>query len=127
MTNPNQARRIVLRATQTVTIEGKDYRLTFDMNAMSDLEQVTGENAFDLIDRIMQGETNATNLRALMWAQLQEHHPDTDLRAAGRLISADLEACTKALQAALLAAMPPAPAQDDAGNAPGPATTPSAA
>lgn len=118
-------RRTVLRAAEVVTIDGAQYTLTFDMNAAADLESITGENAFDMIDKIMEGQINASGLRALMWAQLQEHHPGTDLRAAGRLASADFEACVSAVRAAIIKAVPPA--EPDQGNAPAPTTPASTA
>jgi hypothetical protein len=119
--------RRVLRASEQVTIGGRAYTLVCDMNTLADLEDITEENAFDLIDKIMAGDLSAKRLRALMWAQLQEHHPDVNLRAAGQLVSEDLESCFAAVRAALEKAFPrPTPPEADAGNPPAP-EVPSAA
>lgn len=109
-------RRTTLHGSEVVEIGGATYTLTFDMNAAADLEQVTGENAFDVIDKIMKGDITAVTLRALMWAQLQEHHPGTDLRAAGRLASGNFEACVAAVRSALAKALP----EPEVGNEPAP-------
>lgn len=106
----------MIKGTHKVKIAGKSYTLLFDANAMSDFETVTGIAALDELAAMEEGKVSITNMRALFWASLQEHHPETDLRAAGRLWSEAPDALNKVLNNA----MPKAKSASDgaAGNAP---------
>lgn len=64
------------------------YRLAFDANAFcyaeTALEPLTTD---DIVAQVAAGTANMTLLRAVVWAALQRHHPDTHLTQAGEIIS----------------------------------------
>ena len=96
-----------------VAKDGKTYTLRLDFNALCDFGEKTGKNA---LEHFSQTDPSAppkipdpSDMRALFWAALREHHPDVDLRGAGRLF--DQDAMTRAM-----VAMSPASGGDGAGN-----------
>lgn len=80
--------------------EGNKYTLVFDFNAMVEFEDATGENAMHALKLYDEGRLTAKMARALFWAMLQEHHPEVDLRDAGRMAIPASEALGRALTAA---------------------------
>lgn len=83
-----------------VEIEGKEYTLVLDFNAMCEFEAATGKNAFETIQAFETGAVSASDLRALMWSTLVADQPEITLREAGALLSAAPDAIQKALAAA---------------------------
>lgn len=89
----------------TFQADGKTWRLRFDFNAMADFEAETGKRIFDVLEGMEEGaakSASASDVRALFWAMLREHHPDVTLRDAGRMVTQGMEA----LNAAALSALP---------------------
>lgn len=116
------------RTGLTIDALGQSWRLVLDMNALADLGQITGRNGL-LVMAEAEGDPangippDAGLMRALMWAMLQEHHPGTDLRTAGKILTEAPEAFAKALRAALPAAPSPEaspPGEATAGTPPPP-------
>lgn len=73
-------------------IDGKPVRLVLDMNAVCHFDEQTGQNFFDVVRTWEAGNglPAARYLRAVIYAALQEHHPDMTLRDAGRIMSGDM-------------------------------------
>jgi hypothetical protein len=103
-----------LKGEIVLPIDGQDWRLVLDINALADFEQVTGKQAFGLFDDLDKGTVGIIDLRALFWAALQKHHRGTDLLRAGELLGAAPEAMAALLDKAL------PDAKADAGNPPPP-------
>lgn len=95
----------------SATLDGVTYTLRLDFNAMCAFEEATGRDAMEALAGFEAGKAKAGDLRALVWAMLQRHHPDADLTLAGDLLSEDAEVMGRVL----LASMP----QADAGNVKG--------
>lgn len=70
-----------------VTVEGKDYVLAFDVNAMCEVEYVLNLST-DQILRALMATPPLHIVRALLWGGLRRHHADIDLIGAGGLIEA---------------------------------------
>ncbi len=98
-----------------VAKDGKTYTLRLDFNALCDFGEKTGKNALECFANNDPAAPpkmpDPSDMRALFWAALQEHHPEVSLRAAGALF--DQGAMTRAM-----AAMSPegGAAADAAGN-----------
>lgn len=88
----------------TATVGGDRYTLRLDFNAMCDFEEATGANAMDVLAAFEKGKASTVHLRALVWAMMQAHHPGLPIRVAGDILSHDLEAMQRVLQAAMPAA-----------------------
>lgn len=73
-------------------LDGKPVRLTLDMNAVCHFDEATGLNFFEVVKTWEDGRglPPARQLRAIVHAALQEHHPDMTAHDAGRLMSADM-------------------------------------
>lgn len=70
-----------------VTVDGKDYVLAFDVNAMCEVEYALNLSADEILRALMKSPPLHI-VRALMWGGLRRHHAEIDLIAAGGLIEA---------------------------------------
>ena len=70
-----------------VKIDGKDYVLVFDVNALCEVEYVLNLST-DQILRVLMKSPPLNVVRALLWGGLRRHHQDVDLIGAGALIEA---------------------------------------
>ncbi|PTX39070.1 tail tube GTA-gp10-like protein [Gemmobacter caeni] len=100
---------------------GETYRLKFDFNALADYESIAGAAVWGALDRFAEGEASAEDMRAMLWACLQEHHTGITLREAGRLMSEGQEALSQAMDTALAA-----PSAEEESGEPQAATSPAA-
>lgn len=93
----------------SITLEGKEYHMRLDLNALSDFESMTGKS-------IMRGGlTDISNLelsdaRALLWACMVQEDESLTIRQVGRLISVNnLAELVETIQSLVSGAMPEAP------------------
>ncbi|OWJ81366.1 GTA-gp10 family protein [Haematobacter missouriensis] len=94
-----------------VVANGSTFTLRLDFNAMCAFEDASGgTSSFDLLARYEVGAIRATEMRLLIWAALQHHHPDTTHETAGDVLSAD-----GAILRRLIAAAAPATPEDAKG------------
>lgn len=75
-------------------------KFMLDLNAMAEFESLVGASAFDAIERIEEGNPRISDMRGLLCAGLQRHHPEISLFDAGDILAEDPEALTEALSAA---------------------------
>jgi hypothetical protein len=68
-----------MRGDVTFEVEGVQYRMVLDFNALCDVETVLGEGV---------KMTGPTATRAVIWAGLQRHHGGLTIAQAGDLIGA---------------------------------------
>lgn len=73
-------------------VDGKSYRLRYSTDALVQLEEKLDRGIVDISGEMMTwGKTPSKMrlglIRALLWAGLQDHHPDIDIKAAGELIT----------------------------------------
>lgn len=86
----------------TLRARGKDWRLRLDMNAMCHFEAQTGQPPFPWLNLFERGEVvSALQLRAMVLAMLQRHHPEAGLHDAGELIDAVPDVLLRVIAAAL--------------------------
>lgn len=85
----------------TVTVEGALYRLRMDFNALISFEESTGQKAFDAIEAMAGGKVDPRQLRELVRAMLQRHHPDATPILAGDILSADMVGVMQGINAAM--------------------------
>lgn len=71
-----------------VKIDGKDYVLAFDVNAMCEVEYILNLSADKILRVLDAGKPPIHMVRALLWGGLRRHHSDIDLIGAGSLIEA---------------------------------------
>ena len=90
MTNP-------INGSTTINILGKEYTFLLDMNALCELESITGSNAISLFERTDTGTASLSDLRALIFCGLKRHHPDITLEEAGDIMGEDTESVLNAL------------------------------
>lgn len=93
-----------LKGEVTAEAMGASYRLVLDFNALCEFEDATGLDPGDTIDALAKGEkvkAKLTTIRQLIRAALLRHHPETTVRDAGDLITADPSVLRRCLQAAM--------------------------
>jgi hypothetical protein len=71
--------------------DGKSYTLHFSTNAICELEDKLDRSFVSISNDLAKAvsapdKIRMTTLRAIFWAGLQDHHPEIDLKAAGKLI-----------------------------------------
>jgi hypothetical protein len=76
-----------LKGEVTVEADGTTYTLVYSVNALCELEDKLGESVADIGSLAAKGKRFST-IRTVFWAGLQDHHPDVDLKEAGRIITA---------------------------------------
>ena len=77
----------------TREIDGETWRLVLDFNAICHFEEAVGGNFFERAEdwQTGSGVPRARELRALIHAALQAHHPQATLQEAGRILSQGME------------------------------------
>lgn len=89
-----------------VALQAGDRTWTLDLsfNALCEIEDHFGKTITEVAQMLANPSgASAKTIRAVVWAGLQEHHPGTDLKEAGRVISeagieATMAAVTRAFQ-----------------------------
>lgn len=84
----------------TIEVDGRQYTLRCDFNAMCEFEDATGEDALAVFERFETGKVGVKTMRAMMWAFMQHHQPEATLQDAGDLLSADANAMMTVIKAA---------------------------
>ncbi|WP_376872384.1 GTA-gp10 family protein [Albirhodobacter sp. R86504] len=95
-----------LKGEVHLSFEGKQLTLVLDFNALCEFEAQIGEGAQARMMLIEQGKGTFSDMRALLWAMLQTHHPEIDLKTAGQIIGANLDDAGAAFGKAFEAAFP---------------------
>lgn len=94
---------------------GKTFTLLMSINALCELEGEL-DMKVEALGAAMQGGADLVTVRAIFWAALQDHHPDLDLKAAGKLMTdLGLEASVDLIGKAFAAAFPDKVGAADAG------------
>lgn len=96
----------------TTSVEGQEYTLVLDFNAMAEFEDRHGKNALDVLQAMEQGKGSAKDMRALVHVCLLTHQPDATLEEAGDILSEDPGVIARLVAAA----MPDAAKASAAGN-----------
>lgn len=90
------------------------YTLCLSANAMCSLEEHTGRDIGDIASSLNGNGVSMIMVRSLVWAALQDHHPDIDIKGAGRVITeAGMPACMEAIGVAFQRAFPDAEVKDN--------------
>lgn len=71
---------------------GAHYKISFSINAMCMLEDHFDRSVVEIMGELESARDNPASLRiktvrAIVWAALQDHHPDTSLEQAGDIVS----------------------------------------
>ncbi len=74
------------RGEASFEVEGRAFRVRFSWNAAAEYEDAAGRHLSDALFDIAREKLSARSLRAMLWAGLQEHHPEVTLKEAGGLI-----------------------------------------
>lgn len=87
---------------------GRDYNVSYSINALCELEDVLGQPVAKIAASMNDPENvRMSAVRALVWAGLQDHHPEVTLREAGQIASeASIPVCMEAIGKAFQAAFP---------------------
>lgn len=72
----------------TIKIDDEKYTLFYDMNALAELEEVTGKGIGEF-QKMFQREEDIriSNFRALFWAGLLHENEDLTIKEAGKILS----------------------------------------
>ncbi len=96
------------------------YTLEFTPNGFCALEDETGKGTMEFIRNLEAAgeDLKISDMRLLIWAGLQEHHPDLSLRDAGTIIGelGGIEAAVELMETAVTAAFPDRPAKSKGGS-----------
>lgn len=85
MTNPH-------RGEVALVAGGTSYKISFSINAMCVLEDHFDRSVVEIMGELESARDNPGSLRiktvrAIVWAALQDHHPDTTLEQTGDIVS----------------------------------------
>jgi len=85
-----------------VTIDGREYSLSFSFNGLIEAERETKENLLQGVGKIILGGMTAAQYRGVFYASLRTAHPDITLDQAGAILQVaflamDLERIREAL------------------------------
>jgi hypothetical protein len=109
------------RGHVTLTADGAAYRLQLTLNALACLQGETGLSLKALVAKLQEqgDDVDFTLVAVIIWAAMQDHHPDMTLADVMRL-NADggLEAMTDVIQKLFVLAFPKASAAGAAGKKP---------
>lgn len=99
-----------------LVVDGREYTLVLGLDAMCALEDhfstpekdVTWDDIQAQLKASAKGGVSARLVRALLWAMLQQYHPEIDLKGAGVLVSSvgGMAGLMKALNDTFVAAAP---------------------
>lgn len=105
--------------------DGGEWTLRYDVNALCAAEDKLGAAVSELARRL-EAEPSMRDLRAMLWAGLQAHHPEVDEAHAGRLLAPNdmADAIGRALGAAFPDAAPADRANPPAAGGDGPSSSP---
>lgn len=84
----------------TVKLDGKTYTLRCDFNAMAAFEEETGKASMEVFEEFESGKISVKDMLAMMLAFMLHHHPDSTSSDAGDLLSEDIDALKRVVQAA---------------------------
>lgn len=77
-----------IRGEVDLVAGGETYRLRLSINAIIEVETLLDVTIMQVADMFSSLQTvKAGNLRAVLWAALQENHPDIDLLGAGDIMA----------------------------------------
>lgn len=98
-----------LRGIATFVVAGKTYTMRGSIDAICTLEAISGKGMIAITRELSDPDLMSLSLtRQVLWALLQEHHPELTLKDAGDLIPAagGMKAITKAIEEALVRMSP---------------------
>ena len=93
-----------VKGTAICEFGGVAYTLALDFNALCVFEERAGMSAFAALDQ-METDVSAVQMRLLLWAMMQAHHPDLALEDVGTLIGTDLDVALDAIASGFESAM----------------------
>jgi hypothetical protein len=76
-----------LRAERELRLGDEVLKLTLDVNAFCCVEPVLGMKPMAILREFQEEPDGLTIPRAMLWAALQKHHPETHLAQAGEIMS----------------------------------------
>jgi hypothetical protein len=94
-----------LQGIQTLELDGRTYKLRFDLNALCALEE-----RFGGLQEALDAKLGMSTVRAFLWVALQSEHGDEfeTERDAGRLVDmSNFRDVMEVVMKALMSAMPP--------------------
>ena len=97
------------RGEVTVEADGKTYTLRFSIDAMCQMEDVTGKGVVAITQEFADpAKIRMATARAALWAALHEQHPELTLMQAGELIpkAGGLQVVLNKVSEAILLAFP---------------------
>lgn len=82
------------------SVDGRDWMLRMDMNAMCEFEDVTGQSAIEAFQKAEQGKASISMMRQVVFAAMRRHHPEATIQDAGDILSADPQVVQALMDAA---------------------------
>jgi hypothetical protein len=103
-----------LEGTASFRIGGTTYRLVYNNDTFVEVEnQLGGRSFLSVLKELSRGEPSIGAIRALLWAGLQNQHPDIELGQCGDWILAGEQDAIDAMTRAITASMPKAAEDGD--------------
>lgn len=82
------------------SVDGRDWTLRMDMNAMCEFEEATGTPAIEAFQQAEQGGASIPMMRHVVFAAIKRHHPDATIEDAGDILSEDPQIVQRLMSAA---------------------------
>lgn len=99
-----------LRGSVPLQVSERAYTLSFSVNALCELEAELGAPIAQIAERLNDEKNiSMATVRAVVWAGLQDHHPEVDIKGAGLVVTeAGIPPCMEAIGKAFSLAFPEA-------------------
>jgi hypothetical protein len=97
-----------LEGTASFRIGGTTYRLVYNNDVFCEIEGLVGCSFLAVLKELSEGQPRLGSIRALLWAGLQNQHPEIEIGQCGDWILAGEQDAIDAMTRAVTAAMPKA-------------------
>jgi hypothetical protein len=101
------------RGEVALEADGKTFKIAFSINAMCELEDLLNRSIVEVMTELEGARENFARLRiktvrAIVWASLRDHHPESTMEDAGDIVTAaGVPAVMAKIAEAIILAFPP--------------------
>jgi hypothetical protein len=97
---------------EVVLGDGRTLKLAFDANAWVEVEEASGLEVPEIIDKLTTGKVSMKLQRTIMWAGFRKYHPEIGIEEAGALLFEAADAMQRALGGGMPQGEPETPREE---------------
>jgi hypothetical protein len=92
--------------------DGRTLKLAFDANAWVEVEEASGLEMPEIIEKLTTGKVSMKLQRTIMWAGFRKYHPEIAIEEAGALLFEAADAMQRALGGGMPQGEPESPREE---------------